>query len=1111
MQPNPTMKSAQAKLATYKLGRDRSDGVSQIEKIVAIFPVQMNKANRQASMKRKTSIIVTVIMSTFDTFIELFISTEMLEMSVKGNEGVLFMSIKLDIVNSESSNSQFIGIHFISTAINVICHYLTLPLTPLLELNMRVEKKSGQLGTCWLAHDEQCIDILKKDVTKPMSKTHDPSEVEDGWYNWWVEKGFFTPQKIIAERKIFSILLPPPNVTGSLHLGHALTGSIQDAIVRWHRMKGFETVWLPGTDHAGIATHAVVERKLMKETGMSRHDLGREAFVQQIWKWKEENGNQITAQMRRLGLSLDWSREYFTLDEKLNAAVTKAFCELFKKGLIFRDKRMINWSCALQSSVSDIEVDKKTIEGPTTLNILGSEDGVVVGILSHFAYPLSDSDEKIIVATTRLETMLADTAVAVNPKDLRYSHFVGRKVKHPFYTDKLIPIIADSFVDMEFGTGAVKITPGHDPTDLQVGKRHDLPIIEILNDDGTLHKNVPIYGGLGRFQVRKMLKEALCSLGLFCGETNISTVLPLCSRSGDIIEPRLKEQWFLDCQNMAQLAIQAVESGQLSLMPQNNEIIWWDWLTKTQDWCLSRQLWWGHRIPVYACNTTKEIACTMTEELAKIELNSSSVQQDEDVLDTWFSSSLLPFSVLGWPNKTLDLEHFFPQSLMETGQDILFFWVSRMVMLSLELTGRLPFHKVLLHGMVRDAHGRKMSKSLGNVIDPLDVINGTTLQNLEKRLQDGNLDPKEIETAKVGLKKDYPNGIVKCGADALRFALCTYNVKSADINFDVTNVESKMRFCNKIWQSFKFIFSKLGPDFKPISELELIGNEDGTDLWILNRLSDMVQSCDTHFTAHDFHLVTAALQQFWYQEVCDIYIEAVKPVFLSDNTMRQSQIQQILFLCAQTFVLAAAPFMPFLCEELYQLLPSRDGEKAESICIAEYPKPEKFPWRNDYLNSSMDQALQIIHHIQKLRKDYNIMGTKSQVYLQTDKSLYSELLEHHKTCICALSRSEDASIIKMSQPTITGCTEDYVTADLKILVELKGTSLDLTKELNRLLKKKENQECDKKELTDKLEKFISKDRGDSQKAVYLKNKIAAIDKEVERLATMIQNLSSMPR
>ncbi|CAL1538697.1 unnamed protein product [Lymnaea stagnalis] len=969
--------------------------------------------------------------------------------------------------------------------------------------------------------------ISKKDCSKPMGKTYDPAETQEGWYDWWVQKGYFKPlSRDAACQEEFTMLLPPPNITGALHLGHALTGAIQDAIVRWHRMKGHRTLWLPGTDHAGIATHAVVERKLMKEQGKTRHDLGREAFVQEIWKWKKEHGNTITKQMKLLGLSLDWSREYFTLDEKLSEAVTTAFCELFEKGLIYRDNRMINWSCALQSSLSDIEVDNLSVEGPTVLQVPGVEGGVEVGIIHHFAYQVADSDEQIIVATTRLETMLADTAVAVNPKDSRYAHLVGRKVIHPFDRSRPVPIIADSFVDMGFGTGAVKITPGHDAIDYEVGQRHCLPIIDILNNDGTLRKNVPTFGGMNRFVVRKKLKDALSAMGCYHGEHKHAATLPICSRTGDIVEPRLKEQWFLDCREMAQRAMQAVESGQLKITPDYNQIIWWEWLTKTQDWCLSRQLWWGHRIPVYTCMESKKTTCALSEEEAKKQLGSLSVRQDEDVLDTWFSSALLPFSAFGWPQKvgsgsvfsvdcyllfcktdTLDLEEFYPQHLMETGHDILFFWVARMVMLSLGLNDRLPFSKIFLHGMVRDAHGRKMSKSLGNVIDPLDIVNGITLEKLHKRLEEGNLNPREINVAHAGLTKDYPKGIAQCGVDALRFSLCSYNVKNVDINFDVTHAESNMRFCNKIWQSFKFILSKFSPEFVPVQDVEPTGFEDGTDLWILSRLSYMVQSCDSHFQTNDLHLVTGALQQFWYQELCDIYIEAVKPIFISDDLKRQELVQQILYRCAETFVLAAAPIMPFLCEELYQRLPQRGIGRSESVCVAEYPKPETFPWYMDYLDSSMKQVQDIIHHIQKLRKEYNIMGSKSHVYLQTDKSFYAEILFHHKTCLCALSRSNEVTILRTTADMVQGCATVYVNPDLKILVDLKGSTIDVEKELNRLHSKKNKLESEKIELDAKLQKLVKFKKIDSQEAGKLKSKITRVDKELEKIIEMTSTLS----
>ncbi|GFS07110.1 valine--tRNA ligase [Elysia marginata] len=862
-----------------------------------------------------------------------------------------------------------------------------------------------------------------------LGKTHEPSEVERGWYDWWVQQGYFNPRIEEDSSETFSLLLPPPNVTGTLHLGHALTGAVQDALVRWHRMKGHKVLWVPGTDHAGIATHAVVERKLWREQGKTKHDLGRDQFVKEIWKWKAQ------------------------------------------------DKRMINWSCALQSSLSDIEVENVRLENPTLLQVPGQKEKVEFGILTSFAYPVENSDETLVVSTTRLETMLADTAVAVHPQDSRYVHLIGHRVKHPIDGGRLLPIIADDFVDMSFGTGAVKITPGHDHTDYEVGRRHDLPIIEMLADDGTLLPHLPLVGGQHRFEARAKLREALCLLGFYHGEQPHPTVLPLCSRSNDIVEPRLKSQWFLDCQDMAQAASQAVKSGKLKLLPEFHAKIWDDWLLNTRDWCLSRQLWWGHRIPVYTCLETGQSVCARTDQEAKHKLarvtgkeeRDVKVIQDEDVLDTWFSSSLLPFSALGWPLKTQDLGEFFPQQLLETGQDILFFWVARMVMLSLAFTGQLPFDKVLLHGMVRDAHGRKMSKSLGNVIDPLDIVHGISLENLNKRLEQGNLDPSELKLAKEGQRKDFPNGIPACGSDALRFTLCSYNVKNMDINFDITHAESRKKFCNKIWQSFKFLLSKLESDFMPQGEFKLSGFENPTDLWILSRLSHMVHSCEVNFQSYDLHLVTSSLQQFWYQEFCDVYLEAVKPAFAQHEQDRAhvTAVCHILHLCADTFLRAAAPFMPFLCEELYQYMPVTE-EKTSSVCIASYPLPE-----------------------------------------QSDDPSVVAAVQNHRTCVLALSRSADLSFIPHTYPAPKGCSSAVVDASLSIYVELKGGKLDIEKEVKSLSRRKQKLEDTRHRLSQQLEKLVAKGKGDISKAVNLREKLVSLEQEESKVDVKIHTLKDL--
>lgn len=638
----------------------------------------------------------------------------------------------------------------------------------------------------------------------------------------------------------FVMVIPPPNVTGSLHLGHALTNAIEDAITRWHRMKGRSALWVPGCDHAGIATQVVVEKKLWREDKISRHDIGREKFIEKIWEWKESKGGRIYHQLKKIGSSMDWDRVSFTMDPKLCKAVTEAFCQLHEKTLIYRDKRLVNWSCTLKSAISDIEVDKVEIPGRTFLSIPGYADKVEFGVLVSFAYQVEDTNEEIVVATTRIETMLGDTAVAVHPKDERYTHLHGKFVKHPF-VDRRMPIVLDEFVDMNFGTGAVKITPAHDPNDYEVGKRHDLPFITIFSDDGFVIGDYGKFAGMKRFDARKAVLASLKELGMYKDTQNNPMVVPVCSRSKDIVEPLIKPQWYVKCSDMAANATEAVRSGELKIIPESQTKIWYHWMEGIRDWCISRQLWWGHRIPAYAIkfknvedtpkNLPEEeswiVARNMEEAVEKAEKKFNLTKdkfllhQDEDVLDTWFSSGLFPFSVFGWPDQTEDLNLFYPTSLLETGHDILFFWVARMVFFGQTLLGKIPFKEVFLHPMVRDAHGRKMSKSLGNVIDPMDVINGITLEGLYQQLYDSNLDPKEIDKAKAGQKQDFPNGIPECGTDAMRFALCSYLTQARDINLDILRVQGYRFFCNKLWNATKFalLYFESGQKYQILDEL----------------------------------------------------------------------------------------------------------------------------------------------------------------------------------------------------------------------------------------------------------------------------------------------------
>lgn len=578
------------------------------------------------------------------------------------------------------------------------------------------------------------------------------------------------------------MVIPPPNVTGSLHLGHALTNAIEDAITRFNRMKGRTTLWVPGCDHAGIATQVVVEKKLWREEKLTRHDLGREKFIERVWQWKNEKGDRIYHQLRKIGSSCDWDRACFTMDPKLCRAVNEAFVRLHEEGCIYRNSRLVNWSCTLRSAISDIEVDKVELPGRTFLSIPGYPNKIEFGVLISFAYKVEGSDEEIIVATTRIETMLGDTAVAVHPNDSRYKHLHGKFVKHPF-CNRRMPIVCDEFVEMDFGTGAVKITPAHDPNDYEVGKRHNLPFITIFSDDGIIIGDYGEFTGMKRFDCRVEILKKLKELNLYKETKDNAMVVPICSRSKDVVEPLIKPQWYVKCDDMAASAMEAVRTNELKIVPETHKKTWFHWMEGIRDWCVSRQLWWGHRIPAYYVNfndikkrpeniSDEElwvVGRTETEALEKavkkfnVEKNEITLKQDEDVLDTWFSSGLFPFSVFGWPEQTDELKVFYPTTLLETGNDIIFFWVARMVFFGQKLLGKLPFKEVFLHAMVRDAHGRKMSKSLGNVIDPMDVIMGISLEDLHKQLYDSNLDPKEIEKAKAGQKQDYPNGIPECG------------------------------------------------------------------------------------------------------------------------------------------------------------------------------------------------------------------------------------------------------------------------------------------------------------------------------------------------------------
>ncbi|XP_032392086.1 valine--tRNA ligase, mitochondrial [Etheostoma spectabile] len=812
----------------------------------------------------------------------------------------------------------------------------------------------------------------KKDTSSPLPSSYSPEYVESSWYQWWEKEGFFRPEQ--HERlshsvdQTFSLCIPPPNVTGTLHLGHALTVAVEDVLVRRRRMQGYRVLWLPGCDHAGIATQTVVERRLLKERGKHRQDFTRQEFLHEVWKWKNERGEEIYQQLRALGASLDWSRACFTMDPGFSRAVTEAFVRLCDSGLIYRSEALVNWSCALESAISDIEVDSKELSGQTMLSVPGYENKVEFGTMLTFAYPIEGHDGEVAVSTTRPETMLGDVAVAVHPDDPRYQAVHGKQCRHPF-TNRLLPIIADSMVDMELGTGAVKVTPAHDHTDFLLSQRHSLPHLTVIGGDGTM---TPSCGqwlqGVKRFDARQLVVDALVEKKLFRGKKDHAMNLPICSRSGDIIEPLLKKQWFLRCDEMAKKAIQAVEDGQLEIIPHHYTKTWKNWLSNTSDWCISRQLWWGHQIPAYrvelpnsADKQEEHWVWGQSEDQARqraavrygVKPEDVTLTQDPDVLDTWFSSGLFPFAMLGWPEQTTDLQRFYPNSILETGSDLIFFWVARMVMLGTELTGKLPFRQVLLHSLVRDKYGRKMSKSLGNVIDPLDVIHGVSLERLQEKVKEGNLDPREQLVAMEAQRKDFPTGIPQCGTDALRFALCSHKMQGEDISLSISQVLSCRYFCNKMWQALRFTLGVLGANTTPVATLEETCAVSSMERWICSRLYSTVVQCEQAFEAYELHTVTSALYSFWVHSLCDVYMECVKPVLVqqqdggavvqtnTEPSVRARQVaSSVLYHCVSMSLALLSPFMPFITEELWQRLqPHGPGAAAppSALCLQPYP------------------------------------------------------------------------------------------------------------------------------------------------------------------------------
>ena len=910
------------------------------------------------------------------------------------------------------------------------------------------------------------------------SNSYDPTVVEKDWYKKWEAEGLFTPdinKQPLDPSNVFCIPAPPPNVTGALHIGHALTISLQDSLIRYNRMLGKTVLFLPGFDHAGIATQSVVEKQLFKQEGKTRYDYGREQFIEKVWDWKNVYHTRIKDQIKKMGGSYDWSREAFTLDPKLSNAVTEAFVRLHDEGIIYRDSKLINWCTKLNTAISNLEVENKEINGKTLLNVPGYDKPIEFGVLTSIAYKVvnednsGNTDEKLIVSTTRPETIFGDTAIAIHANDTRYQHLHGKFVMHPLL-DKKIPIILDTeAVDMEFGTGAVKITPAHDMNDYQCGKRNDLPFINIFTDDGLLNENCGSeWEGMKRFDARKAVIDKLKERNLYVGEEEHSMTIPICSRSGDIIEPLLKPQWWISQNAMSKEAMKVVEDGKITIRPTHSKGEYFRWLKKIDDWCISRQLWWGHRCPVYFVKingsnnvvnrsdnnywiAARDIEEARNKAAVRFPNSEFTLEQDTDVLDTWFSSALWPFSTLGWPNKTKDLEIFYPFSMLETGWDILFFWVARMIIMGVKLTGTVPFKEVFCHPLVRDAQGRKMSKSLGNVIDPVDVINGASLKSLQQKLTTGNLDPREIKIATKGLKKSYPNGIPQCGTDALRFALCSYtgNDNANDINLDIKKVETYRKFCNKMYQATNFALMNVGDK---IYESELPETNAIEEQFILNQMNDTCQKIAISFESRHFMNVTESIYQFWYQ-ICDHYIEYFKYVSKNGKPEEIESAQRVLVSVLDHSLRMIHPMMPFISEELWQKLPIKKGTK--SICIAPYPQySEKI--RNEYKKGSemFEQVLDLISESRGILNQYNILKN-GKLYIEIKGSELKDTMESQNQYIIDSIKLniESLTFVTNASDLPEGCVSRSVNKDIVIHLLVKGQILDVEGDIKKLNKK----------------------------------------------------------
>ena len=881
-----------------------------------------------------------------------------------------------------------------------------------------------------------------------LPKSYDPKNVEEKWYKFWEENGLFKPD-INSKKPPFCMVIPPPNVTGFLHMGHALNNTIQDIVCRYKRMKGFNVLWQPGTDHAGIATQNVVERELAKK-GISRHEIGREKFIELVWEWKEKYGNIIINQLKRLGCSCDWSRLRFTMDEGLSRAVKEVFVRLYEEGLIYKDDYIINWCPRCHTALADIEVEHEEKDS----------------FLYHIRYPFKDQEGYLVVATTRPETLLGDTAVAVNPKDKRYKEHIGKTVLLPVLK-RPIPVIADDYVDMEFGTGALKITPAHDLNDFEIGNRHGLERIKVIDEDGRMNELAGPYKGMDRFECRKKIIEDLKEEGLLEKIEPYKTAIGHCYRCKTVIEPLLSKQWFVKTKPLAKPAIEAVKEHKTKIFPSNWEAVYFEWMNNIRDWCISRQIWWGHRIPAWYCKNCGHINVSKEEKVETCSrCGSRELFQDEDVLDTWFSSALWPFSTLGWPEKTKELELFYPTSLLVTGFDILFFWVARMMMMGLHFMGDVPFRHVYIHALVRDAEGRKMSKSKGNVIDPLNVMD-------------------------------------KFGTDAFRFTLAALAAQGRDIKLSEEKIVGYRHFVNKLWNAARFVLMNLEDEEADVTETGKVSKESLgiEDRWIITRLSKVVKEVSEAIENYRFNEAAGACYQFVWHEFCDWYVEMSKWYLYGNEKQKKKNTLTTLLNVLSAVLRLLHPFMPFVTEEIWQKLPG----KRESIMVSKFPEAEDF-FEDEQALKEIGLVMDVITAIRNVRGELRIPPSKRVNVVIDAPEQKAGILDEHIHHIKALAKVEDIQIGQGIEKPDSSATS--VVEDISIYVLLKGL-LNIEEEKKRIMKEIKKVQKDIEMFEKKLQNKNFVEKAPSHVVEEVREKLSMANEKFSKLEQSLKFLESI--